>query len=182
MQKSLYFLLLLFICSCGAKKRTAQSKNSVKRSVSVKGSKPESSKASNKELKKTKLTVADNIINTALSFSGTRYKYGGTTKKGMDCSGLLYVSFRKHNVPIPRVSYVMANEGKRIKINKVEKGDLLFFKTKKRGKRINHVGMVVSTKGNEVKFIHSSSSRGVIISSMRETYWNSTFIKATRIL
>ena len=132
--------------------------------------------------RRTTLSAADNIINTALTYSGTRYKYGGTTKKGMDCSGLLFVSFGEHDVQLPRVSYVMAEEGKRVRIHKVVKGDLLFFKTKKRGKRINHVGMVVAVVNDEIKFIHSSSSRGVIVSSLREGYWNSAFVKATRIL
>jgi cell wall-associated NlpC family hydrolase len=125
---------------------------------------------------------ADKVINTALTFSGVRYKFGGTTRKGMDCSGLLYISFGEHDVSIPRTSFHMAEEGKKIRIKDVEKGDLLFFKTKKRAKRINHVGMVVKVEGDEVKFIHASTSRGVTVSSLREGYWNSAFVKATRIL
>ncbi|MEP2239321.1 MAG: C40 family peptidase [Maribacter sp.] len=127
-------------------------------------------------------TKADEIINTALSFSGTRYKFGGTTKKGMDCSGLLYVSFGEHDVQIPRVSYNMAEEGRRIAVKNVEKGDLLFFKTSRGSKRINHVGMVVGTDNNEITFIHASSSRGVTVSSLRDGFWNQAFVKATRIL
>ena len=76
----------------------------------------------------------------------------------------------------------MAEKGKRVKINKVQKGDLLFFKTKRRAKKINHVGMVVAVEGDVIKFIHSSSSRGVIVSSLREGYWNKAFVKATRVL
>ncbi len=175
--------------NCGSvKKKTTYSKNkdySQTRKVTVEATKsdtdPLPKKTTNKYSKKTN-AVADNIINTALTFSGTRYKYGGTTKKGMDCSGLLYVSFAEHEVKIPRVSYHMAEEGKKIKIKNVEKGDLLFFKTRKRARRINHVGMVVAVEGDEVKFIHTSSSRGVIVSSLREGYWNHAFVKATRVL
>ncbi len=76
----------------------------------------------------------------------------------------------------------MAEEGKNMKIKDVEKGDLLFFKTKKSAKRVNHVGMVVKVEGDEVKFIHASTSRGVTVSSLREGFWNSAFVKATRIL
>jgi cell wall-associated NlpC family hydrolase len=76
----------------------------------------------------------------------------------------------------------MAEEGKKIRVRDVEKGDLLFFKTNKRAKRINHVGMVVAVENNEIKFIHASSSRGVTVSSLREGYWNQAFVKATRIL
>lgn len=125
---------------------------------------------------------ADNIINTAMTYTGVRYKYGGTSRKGMDCSGLLYIAFGKHNVSMPRVSHQMANEGKRIKVHNVTKGDLLFFKTSKKGKKINHVGLVVDVAGNEIKFIHATSSRGVIVSSLREGFWNYAFVKATRVL
>lgn len=180
-----YLFLILLISSCGAvTKKTSYSKTK-KRTVTVAASEPNSQNSREPQRTKKKpivLTKADNIINTALTFSGTKYKYGGTTKKGMDCSGLLYVSFGEHDVQIPRVSYHMAEKGKRVGIKKVEKGDLLFFKTKKRGRRINHVGMVVSIEGDEIKFIHSSSSRGVIVSSLREGFWNNAFVKATRIL
>jgi len=179
-----YLLLTLLLTSCGAvKKKTTYGKTPRQRTVSVAASKENPrTKAPRKRKERAALTPADNIINTALTFSGTRYKYGGTTKKGMDCSGLLYVSFGEHNVQLPRVSYHMAEEGKRVRINKVEKGDLLFFKTRKRARRINHVGMVVSVKDDEIKFIHASSSRGVIVSSLREGYWNNAFVKATRVL
>ena len=175
--------------NCGSvKKKTTYSKNkdySQTRKVTVEATKSDTDplleKTTRKNSNKTN-AVADNIINTALTFSGTRYKYGGTTKKGMDCSGLLYVSFAEHEVKIPRVSYHMAEEGKKVKIKNVEKGDLLFFKTRKRARRINHVGMVVAVEGDEIKFIHASSSRGVIVSSLREGYWNHAFVKATRVL
>lgn len=179
-----YLVLALFIASCGVKKKTTYGKTPRERTVSVAPSKEDSRTRAPRKRKErpTSLSPADNIINTALTFSGTRYKWGGTTKKGMDCSGLLYVSFGEHDVQLPRVSHDMAAKGKRVRVNNVEKGDLLFFKTKKRGKRINHVGMVVSVKDEEVKFIHASTSRGVIVSSLREGFWNSAFVKATRVL
>jgi cell wall-associated NlpC family hydrolase len=184
LQKFICLFLIISLSSCGVvKKKTSYSKSPKKRTVSVAASEPKVDERRRPSVRKrVELSKADNIINTALTFSGTRYKYGGTTKKGMDCSGLLYVAFGEHDVPLPRVSYHMAEKGKRVRIGKVVKGDLLFFKTKKRGKRINHVGMVVATENNEVKFIHSSSSRGVIVSSLREGYWNSAFVKATRVL
>lgn len=187
MRKLSSLFLLLCIVSCGTvKKKTTYSKTK-ERTITVNASE-EKAEASEQETikpskrKRKKLSKADGVINTALTFSGTRYKYGGTTKKGMDCSGLLYVSFGEHDVQLPRVSYRMAQKGKKVKIKNVEKGDLLFFKTSKRGKKINHVGMVVSIKNDEIKFIHASSSRGVTVSSLREGFWNSAFVKATRVL
>lgn len=103
-------------------------------------------------------------------------------RKGMDCSGLLYVSFGEHDIQLPRTSASMAQKGKKIRVKDVEKGDLLFFKTSKGAKRINHVGMVVKVEKDEIKFIHASTSRGVTISSLREGFWNQAFVMATRIL
>lgn len=128
------------------------------------------------------LGKAEEIIETAMEYSGVRYKYGGTTKRGMDCSGLLYVSFTAHDIAIPRVSHQIFDQADPIKMKEVTKGDLLFFKTNRRGKRINHVGLVVDIQDDEIKFIHSTSSRGVIVSSLKEGYWNSAFVKAARIL
>jgi len=179
-----YLLLLIFLGSCVVKKNTTYSKE---RKITVEASSENKvievdSTAAAISTSDSPSSKANDIINTALTFSGVRYKYGGITSKGMDCSGLLYVSFKKHHVAIPRVSNEMANEGKRIRVNQVEKGDLLFFKTTRKGKKINHVGLVVAVKNDEIKFIHASTSRGVIVSSLREGYWNYAFVKATRIL
>lgn len=186
MRKILALFFLFAVASCGTVKKKTTYSETKERTITVKASEEkteaseEETKPNKRELKK--LSKADGVINTALTFSGTRYKFGGTTKKGMDCSGLLYVSFGEHDVQLPRVSHQMAQKGKKVKIKNIEKGDLLFFKTSKRGKKINHVGMVVSIKNDEIKFIHASSSRGVTVSSLREGFWNSAFVKATRVL
>ena len=101
-----------------------------------------------------------NIAEHALKFEGTRYKYGGTTSKGMDCSGLVYTSFLEEDIQLPRVSRDMAREGEKISTNQVNVGDLLFFKTSSRSKQINHVGLVVDIMPGQILFIHSTSSRG----------------------
>ncbi|MFH6603519.1 C40 family peptidase [Maribacter algicola] len=189
MRKIVYIFLGLLVVNCGTyKKKTSYSKNKSfgeTRKVTVEASESktvEIDESDHEDNSSPNGPVADKIINTALTYSGTRYKYGGTTKKGMDCSGLLYVSFGEHDIALPRISYQMAEEGRRIRINKVKKGDLLFFKTSKRKRRINHVGMVVAVEGDDIKFIHASTSRGVIVSSLREGYWNYAFVKATRVL
>nr|WP_299387681.1 C40 family peptidase [Allomuricauda sp.] len=179
LRKVLYFLTLLLFIGCGAKKKRSYSKT---RTVTVEASEeiPVPPKISKKEERKN--TKANNIISTAMTFSGTRYKFGGTTRKGMDCSGLVFVSLKENDIDFPRVSYQMAELGKRIKVGQVQKGDLLYFKTGKNRKRINHVGLVVDVNRNEIKFIHATTSRGVIVSSLREGYWNHAFVKAMRIL
>lgn len=188
MQRLLLLILLLFLVSCSGSKKSIGSKD--ERTISVAAANEsrlgkESRPITPVEVKKPNSgpkSKADKIINTALTFSGAPYKFGGTTSKGMDCSGLLYVSFGENNIQLPRTSIHMAEEGKKIRVSQVEKGDLLFFRTSRRAKRINHVGMVVSVSDDEIKFIHASTSRGVTVSSLREGYWNSAFVKATRIL
>ena len=182
MRRILFIVLTCFLFSnCIVKKKTTYSKT---RTVTVASKEGEATKKSRKKKKKKsqEKSEADKIISTALTFSGTRYRFGGTTKKGMDCSGLVYTSLKENQIDFPRMSHEMATKGKRIQLEKVERGDLLFFKTKKRGKRINHVGLVVQVEGDDIQFIHATSSRGVIVSSLREGFWNHAFIKATRIL
>ena len=75
----------------------------------------------------------------------------------------------------------MAKRGKKTSLNNVKKGDLLFFRTHKI-RRINHVGLVISHKKGQIRFLHATSSRGVIVSSLSEKYWKKAFVKAAKIL
>ena len=184
-------ILLLLLTACGAKKRIPQTETP---HISIEGGKTDSTITALPEQERseagftgdtgytTSAATINEVINTAMEYSGVRYKYGGTSEKGMDCSGLLYVAFRAHDIPLPRISHEMAEEGRRIRVNEVSKGDLLFFTTTRRGRKINHVGLVVAVEGDDIKFIHSTTSRGVIVSSLREGFWNYSFVKATRVL
>lgn len=130
----------------------------------------------------TTVSKADRIVANAKSFEGTKYKYGGTTTKGMDCSGLIYIAFKTENIFLPRVSREIAKKGNQIRLSDVKKGDLLFFRTKKKSGSINHVGLVVNTSRNNIEFIHSTTSKGVITSFLSESYWNNAFLEVRRIL
>lgn len=121
------------------------------------------------------------LLDTAFSYLGTPYKHAGVTRKGMDCSGFVSTTFKAIDVPLSRSSQEMATQGKRIKLKNVRVGDLLFFKTL-RHNRISHVGMVVDVQDGEVKFIHSSSKRGVVISSLSENYYKKAFRMAKRVM
>lgn len=122
------------------------------------------------------------ISENAREFLGTAYSYGGTSKAGMDCSGLIYTAFLQENIELPRISREMSLLGKRLYLREVGIGDLLFFETDKNKKVINHVGLVVETREEEIFFIHSSSSQGVIISSLKNPYWEEHFVMARRVL
>ena len=125
--------------------------------------------------------LALQMINNAMSFIGVRYAGGGTTKAGMDCSGMVTAVFNIFDMKMPRSSTEMAKVGKKLETNEIQKGDLVFFRTN--GKSIiNHVGMVIDVIGDEIKFVHSSTSKGVIVSSTKEAYYSKTFAQANRIL
>jgi cell wall-associated NlpC family hydrolase len=139
-------------------------------------------KKSKTETKSYKPSLANTVVTNAIAFEGVRYKYGGTTKRGMDCSGLIYTAFREEDILLPRISRDMAKSGSKINLNQVEKGDLIFFKTSKSRNVINHVGLVTSITNGDIKFIHATSSKGVLTSSLSQHYWKSAFVEARRIL
>lgn len=120
------------------------------------------------------------IVATAKKYLGTPYKWAGTTNRGMDCSGLVYTTFLENGYELPRPSRDQAKIGETISIKKTVPGDLVFFKTDHSSK-INHVGIVVENNNNNIQFIHTSSSKGVIISSMNEVYWNRNYQHAKRL-
>lgn len=121
------------------------------------------------------------LINTASENLGTKYKAGGTTSNGFDCSGLMYSTFKKFDITLPRSSVDMAKIGRILDEDDIRKGDLIFFRTN--GKSvINHVGMVTEVTDDEIKFIHSSTQKGVIVSSTKESYYGKNFAQANRIL
>ncbi len=136
---------------------------------------------SKKNVSKKIITKTDKILAKAVTYKGVGYRYGGTTRRGMDCSGLIYTVFKSEGLVLPRVSRFMATKGSSVSLKNIQKGDLLFFKTSGRN-RINHVGLVTIAKNGVIRFIHSTTSRGVIESSLSEKYWQRTYTKAKRVL
>ncbi len=182
---TLLLTLLIILSSCGSRKsrhvNTRKSNKTTKR-VSAKNTRKSTTKSPKNSKKNYSSKTVNNIIGNAKDYLGVKYKYGGTTKKGMDCSGLIYTAFGKENVPMPRVSKDMSKTGTWINVKAIKKGDLIFFATNKKSRNINHVGLVTEARTGYVKFIHSSSSKGVMESLLSERYWYLAYVQARRVL
>jgi probable lipoprotein NlpC len=123
------------------------------------------------------------VIKTARTFTGTPYKWGGTTRSGMDCSGLTTNAFKSIEISLPRTADAQALMGKKVKITGLKPGDLIFFATGKKKREITHVGIVTEIKGkNNIKFIHASTTLGVVETNLYSDYYVKRFRAAKRIL
>ena len=166
-------ILLVLITSCGSSQKLTKNTSSKQRYTS----------SNNTPKVKSTPTIADKIIWSAYEYRGTPYKYAGISKRGMDCSGLVYTSFKERDIILPRSSSLLYNEGHKIPLSNAKRGDLLFFKTTNKSRsKVNHVAIVTRVDKGVVKFIHSTTSRGVIESAMTENYWKKAFIEAKRVL
>jgi lipoprotein Spr len=140
-----------------------------------------SSAVNNRDSKRENKSTVNHLIENATDNIGVKYKAGGTTKSGFDCSGLVFTTFESENIKLPRSSNEQSKIGKIINIDDAQKGDLIFFKTNK-SKQINHVGLITEVKSDEIKFVHSSTSKGVIISSTKEPYYKNSFAQINRVV
>ncbi len=120
--------------------------------------------------------TADAIIATAKQYLGTPYLWGGITPKGFDCSGFVQYVFKAHGISLPRTSREQYTAGTYVSKANLQPGDLVFFDTG--GNGISHLGIYI---GNN-QFIHSSTSKGVVITSLSNTYWAPKYYGARRVL
>ena len=124
----------------------------------------------------------DNILSEAESYLGTPYRFGGTSRSGIDCSAFVLSVFgAAAGMNLPRVAAQQSKEGDSVEKAELQKGDLVFFSH--RGGRISHVGIVEEvTAEGEIKFIHAATSKGVMVSSLDDNYWGPKFKFAKRVI
>ena len=123
----------------------------------------------------------DDILSEANTYLGTPYRFGGSTRSGIDCSAfVLNVYEETTGLELPRVAAEQAELGERVDRQQLQKGDLVFFA---HSRRISHVGIVQEvTPEGEIKFIHAATSKGVMVSSLNDSYWGPKYRFAKRIL
>ncbi|WP_285435506.1 NlpC/P60 family protein [Pseudomonas sp. fls2-241-R2A-110] len=126
--------------------------------------------------------LADSILERGMSLIGTRYRFGGTSEAGFDCSGFIGYLFREEaGMNLPRSTREMINvDAPLVARSALKPGDLLFFATNGRRGRVSHAGIYLGDN----QFIHSSSrkSGGVRVDNLGDSYWSKTFIEAKRAL
>ena len=121
------------------------------------------------------------IVRTAQSYLGTPYQYGGTSRKGIDCSGLSSQVYREAvGINLPRTADAQATVGKGIPLSEAQPGDLVFFREPK-AKKVTHVGILISD-GKTGRFIHASTRAGVREDSLHDPHWKARLVAIRRVL
>lgn len=117
--------------------------------------------------KQNKITLA---TKHAKSFIGTPYKYGGNSKNGIDCSSLIQQSYAKIGIKMPRTAQEQAKMGNKKLEGRVRPGDIVYFKFKQKREKWWHTGMITYVDQKKIKFVHASSSRGVVEDTYNDYY------------
>lgn len=119
--------------------------------------------------------VTDALYSQYNEWKNVRYRAGGLSKSGVDCSGFVYLTFdSEFDIRLPRSSREQVNIGREVSQRDLVPGDLVFFRT---GKVQRHVGIYLEDR----KFLHSSTEKGVMISSLDDRYWSRAYWKSMRV-
>jgi cell wall-associated NlpC family hydrolase len=130
--------------------------------------------------------VMDSVLDFGKTLIGRRYRYGGLSPAGFDCSGFMKYIFRKYGITLPHCSQEYSHVGEVISKDSIEtirKGDFLIFKGRNsKSKRIGHVAIVVEVNEKEIKMIHSCCDKGVAIENyLISTYYVKRLIEIRRL-
>ncbi|MFN8344468.1 MAG: C40 family peptidase [Spirosomataceae bacterium] len=128
-------------------------------------------------------SVANELLSFAKKHLSLRYRSGGTTKKGFDCSGFVRYCFSQFGMLLPHSSAAQISHGLEITLGEAKAGDLIFFKGHNAdSKRVGHVGMIVDVKNNYIKFIHSAWKGGVRYDFLHADYYKKRFVGIRRVI
>lgn len=116
------------------------------------------------------------ITAEAQKYVGVPYQFGGTTPSGFDCSGFIQYVFNRKGIVLPRGADEQYLSGRKISVNALEPGDLVFFRTYEEG--VSHSGLYLG----DGYFISATSSRGVAVATMKNGYWHDRYVGANRVL
>lgn len=120
--------------------------------------------------------TAERATETALAMVGKPYRYGGSSPKGFDCSGLVHYSYARAGVRLPRDTSGLRDVSRPITLRQAQRGDLLFFNEE--GKRSSHVALYLGGS----RFVHApSGGKHVHVADMSNGYWQRSFAEARRI-
>ena len=131
------------------------------------------SRFANRVIARTSL-LAQRLTKSALRFLGVPYVFGGTTSAGFDCSGYVQHVFAMHGIHLPRTADAQFYAGQRVK--HLRAGDLVFFQTYEEGP--SHVGIYLG----HGRFVHASSSHGVMVSRLSDAYWANRYLGAKNLI
>lgn len=114
-------------------------------------------------------------VRVATAMLGTPYRYGGSSPRGFDCSGLVYYVFRETGIRVPRTTRAQLRHAQPVALSQLTPGDLLFFR--QRSSRVSHVGIYIG----DGWFIHAPSrGKQVSFESMQNSYWKNRLVAAGR--
>lgn len=127
---------------------------------------------------------AEGILKKAKKQIGTRYKSGGDSpSEGFDCSGFTRYCFESEGIKLPATASQQVQVGIKVNPENAQKADLIFFKGgDKKSKSTGHVGIVIGGKGNDLEFIHASTSKGIMVSKLSEKYFKERFVGIRRVV
>lgn len=124
--------------------------------------------------------LVDRVIEEAMKYIGTPYRWGGKTPAGFDCAGFTRYIFSKFGLSLAPSAGPQFKQGTSVKKNELCRGDLVFFGGRRSTRSIGHVGIVTSVKDDEFLFIHAAS-KGITVSSSKEAYYSKRYICACRV-